>query len=441
MTTVNGDTNRFRFSAGQIGAAQTTPPWTPLTWQDVRIPRRALVSLAAPAEPPEKWARDLLVLVSVAYLADRRAVYVDPACWQREIHIDVPVSDTTLWRGRALSTLEELLGCLSGDRWHIYVHDGIALTPSTQQPLDGGWRAEQVALFSGGIDSTAAAAHLAAQPGGTLLLVSYYTGKIKPVQDAVLTALKRHHTRDVQPAWLNSALGSRERTSKRMPEDSEHRTRGLRFIGTGVYLAAAHDLDTLMVPENGQLALNPPLSPSRAGAWSTRSVHPWVLHLINRLINEVGGQVQVVNPLADKTKGQVSRLALDSGLTKDELLLTNSCSRPTTYMGDNVMHCGECFACLVRQSGLLAAGVADTTPYQHALTDEPLSATLEDNTRALSLWLAKGFSRLDLAVDLPLPNGAADQFLPVIAQGRAELASMLDAKLPPTSPLRGMVAR
>src|SRR5690606_2923543 len=82
-------------------------------------------------------------------------------------------------------------------------------------------------------------------------------------------------------------LGKLERSS---------RSRGLLYLAAAVHAAAAHGVRRVDVPENGQLAVNPPLTPSRLGALSTRSVHPWTLHQLNELIDAVGGDVVVYNP-------------------------------------------------------------------------------------------------------------------------------------------------
>ena len=66
------------------------------------------------------------------------------------------------------------------------------------------------------------------------------------------------------------------------------RSRGLLYVAAAVYAAAAHGARTVLVPENAQLAVNLPLSPSRAGACSTRSVHPRTLSLLNNLIAQAG---------------------------------------------------------------------------------------------------------------------------------------------------------
>lgn len=411
------EVNRFRFAAGMSDQARTRAPWLSAAWQRLSTQE----TIADPTEPPEPWARDLLMLANAAYVADSLAHYQDSAHWHREIQINVPLSEPGVWRGRALELLETILGYLSGDLWRITVRDGSAFHPTTQQELGERWRATEVALFSGGLDSTAGGAQIAGRPGGPALFVSYHHQATDDLQARILEQLKKQvGKRDLYRVGVESGLERGTGGS----DHSQHRTRGLRFIGTGIYLAAAHGAGELAVSENGQLALNPPLTPTKAGAWSTRSVHPTVLRLINELIGLVGGTMHAVNPLMDLTKGEVCTLALECGLTEADLLLTNSCSKPASNL-DGATHCGACFACLVRRSGLLAAGVPDTTAYRHTFRDEPINHVLDENLNALSMWLGSDFTRADLAVDLPLPVGVADRILPVIERGREELAELI----------------
>lgn len=76
---------------------------------------------------------------------------------------------------------------------------------------------------------------------------------------------------------------------------------GLRIVAIG--------LERVSLPENGQLAINPPLTPGRLGALSTRSARPNTITLLNRAISGVGGTVKVTNPLLDRTKGEVCGLS------------------------------------------------------------------------------------------------------------------------------------
>lgn len=418
------------FATGSNERARAPEGWEAVSWQDVRASSDDLNALASPASPPGVWAVDLLTMVTAVYLADRVATYRDLRSfvpWQREIHLDVPVQDPDRWQGPALSKLQSLLGYLTGDVWHITARRGVTFEPAVQGAYAGEWRAQRVALFSGGLDSTGAAAYLAAHASGPQLLVSYDHASLATTQRRVVSALRRMARAPIEHRSLSYSL-STQATSRMRGNDSSFRTRALRFIGTGVYVAAAHRLHSLIVPENGQLAVNPPLDASRIGYCSTRSVHPQTLFLVNQLISELGGDVAVENSLLEKTKGEVCRLALESGLDDEALLLTNSCSKPFSDQRAGNTHCGACFACLVRKSGLRAAGVADRTKYVHSLRDHPLDNTLADNVRALALWLRRAFTKVDLVADLPLPPGVADTVMPTLQRGRRELAMMLEAE-------------
>lgn len=419
MARRSGDgVNRFRFPVGPSDRLRTSELWQAAPWQQLRT----FEEIADPAEPPDVWARDLLMLVNAAFVADRMARYPNTAHLRREIQIDVPLAAPGLWQGRPLDLLTTILSYLSGDLWQIAVREGAVFHPVTQQQFHERWRAAEVALFSGGVDSTAGGAQIAARSGGPALLVSYHHQATDGLQAHLLERLeKRVANRELHRRKIESRLEPGAGTY----DDSQHRTRGLRFMGTGVYLAAAHGVAELAVPENGQLALNPPLTPARGGAWSTRSVHPTVLRLVNDLIDAVGGTVRVVNPLMDFTKGEVCRLALECGLTEADLLMTNSCSKPASNL-EGATHCGACFACLVRRSGFIAAGIPDDTAYRHDFDDDPINVGLEENLRAISMWLSREFTRAELAVDLPLPAGIARRILPVIERGRLEFAELVE---------------
>lgn len=206
--------------------------------------------------------------------------------------------------------------------------------------------------------------------------------------------------------------------------EKSSRTRGLLYAATAVFLAAAHDVPQVAVPENGQLALNPALTPARVAACSTRSVHPYTLHLLNELIRRVGGEVSLVNPYLELTKGEVCRRALAAELPPTVLTgATVSCGHPPRNARE--LHCGYCYPCLVRRSGLLAALGADNTPYAHDVWQLADNVDITVDRRALHRWLSRPFGVRDLITDMPLPDGTSlAPLLAVIERGRAELADM-----------------
>jgi hypothetical protein len=268
------------------------------------------------------WADDLLRVARAVYLVDKRAVRPrGRQPWTREIHLRIQLADNDRWEGRPLVLLEEMLRVLTSDVWHISTIGGA-------QPLDRQGRLDQsstvaeVALFSGGLDSVAYAAQQSLLPGGPLLLIGHDFADGYIPQQQLFAAIERHPERHRPIEYL--PVGDVP-TSTGTGTERSSRSRGFLFAATAVFAAAAHGIREAIMPENGQLAINPPLTPARLAASSTRSVHPWVLRHLNDLINALGGDVTVRNPFLMLTKGDVCRVATQSGLSARDLAATVSC--------------------------------------------------------------------------------------------------------------------
>ncbi|MGW5696132.1 7-cyano-7-deazaguanine synthase, partial [Streptomyces asiaticus] len=277
--------------------------------------------------------------------------------WTRRITVSVPVTDPERWN-RALPALAVVLGTVTGDLWEVVFRalDGKAVR---ERPLTFGSDeyAHDVALFSGGLDSLGWGARRAGLPSShPLLLVTFEERNFEAVQDQVYEAVRDLRRRPLRR--LPQSQTVRKPHGSDIELELTTRSRGLLYAATAVHAAAAEHVPVVHLPENGQLALNPPLSAARAGACSTRSVHPWTLHHLNRVIAEVaepGPAVRVENPFATLTKGEVCAVARDAGLPQKVLEATLSCGTPPARRpaGPELAHCGLCFPCLVRRSGLL----------------------------------------------------------------------------------------
>ncbi|TMU92391.1 7-cyano-7-deazaguanine synthase [Streptomyces sp. DASNCL29] len=381
--------------------------------------------------PAPDWADDLQRVARAVFAADRyarRAESFDH--WTRRITLSVPVTHPERW-DRALPTLMALLGTVTGDLWEVVFRPmrgrSVRERPLTFTAED---YARDVALFSGGLDSLGWAAQQAGAPSPrALLLVSFEERNFETLQDQVYEAVcglrQRPVRRLVQSQTVRAPRGSGiklERTT---------RSRGLLYAATAVHAAAAERIPVVHLPENGQLALNPPLSAARAGACSTRSVHPWTLHHLNRVISEVAepsSAIRVENPFATLTKGDVCAVARDAGLPQRVLEATLSCGTPPDRhpAGPPLAHCGLCYPCLVRRSGLLRAFGDDRTPYAADPWDSALDADRTRNWRALRRWLDREWSVLDLVADAPLPPDAQPaRLLEVVERSREELRALV----------------
>ncbi len=410
----------FSYAFTATGKYPATGGWIPVGEMDFRSSLRRIRRAVLPAEATPEWADDLLRIARAAYLVDKRSPRPggrDP--WTRELHLWVQITDKSRWEGVPLAILDAVLRALTSDIWHVTVDSGAP-------PIDADRRllkcetASEVTLFSGGLDSAAYAAQQACAPEGTLLLIGHdFADAHEPQKQLheVIDRLKNKQRRiEYFPVADNpSRKGTRPETSTR--------SRGFLFAATAVYAAAAHGVAHAMVPENGQLAINPPLTPARLAACSTRSVHPWVLDQLNQLITAVHGDVAVHNPFLYQTKGQVCAIAYNSGLSETVLAKTVSCGNYSVHRLTG--NCGYCYPCLIRRSGLHAALGKDPTHYERDLRT---LTTLKTAQQLLDLqrWLSQKFTSHELIADMPLPRHISlPAVLSMLAQGRAEIVHML----------------
>ncbi|MFD7502412.1 7-cyano-7-deazaguanine synthase [Streptomyces sp. NPDC059850] len=412
--------------------AEAPPPhWRPLHdavyWErPSRGPDRRQLFAPAP-----DWADDLQRVARAVFAADRYTRRVEGFDrWTRRITLSVPVAHPERWV-RAVPALMAVLGTVTGDLWEV-VFRPLHETSVRQRPLTFAAEeyAHEVALFSGGLDSLGWAAQRAALPAsGALLLVSFEERNFEALQDQVYEAVRGLRRRPVRRLAQSQTV--RKPRGSGIKLERTTRSRGLLYAATAVHAAAAERIPVVHLPENGQLALNPPLSAARAGACSTRSVHPWTLHHLNRVISEVaepGSAIRVENPFATLTKGDVCAVARDAGLPQRVLESTLSCGTPPDRhpAGPALAHCGLCFPCLVRRSGLLSAFGDDRTPYAADPWDPALPASRTGNWQALRRWLDTEWSLLDLVADAPLPPDArTDVLLEVVERGREELRALV----------------
>jgi 7-cyano-7-deazaguanine synthase in queuosine biosynthesis len=376
--------------------------------------------------PPPLWAQDLLLVARAAHIADRMAARGAGADrWSRTIELSVPVLDLRRWTALAQHRLALLLQTLTADEWRLTLRPSRRFARGAQAALDG-WRAGEVCLYSGAPDSAAYLAVRAAEEGdGPLLPVMFVDGSLKGAQLEVLSRAVRGARREVRLLTAShTPLGVHEATS---------RSRGLLFAAFGVYAAAAHGCRTLAVPANGLVAVNPPLSPGRVAAASTRAVHPRTLDLLNAVIAAIGGEVTVGNPWIQGTPGEVLAAAVAAGLTPDDLALTTGCARPPAKRGRRHQHCGRCHPCLVRRAAFRVVLGHDATGYETDLATLSPDSDAALDLRALLGWLRAPFTAADVVADLPLPAGvAAGDLVAVVGRARWELSSGL-AELAPAA--------
>jgi Queuosine biosynthesis protein QueC len=315
-----------------------------------------LARVNAPIDPV---AFDFLSL-SMAVTASDTFVDRDDAAdgWARDIQLTVALVDPARWIP-VLPMLTSALNFLSGDIWSIKLIGGGEPPPvykvRTRLPINLN-RCDCACLFSGGLDSAIGVLDLLKQGRNPILVSHAYTHDASrqiEILPKLGPGLVRFGAQANPSGWLE------------VGNDVQMRTRSFNFLAMGVLMASAlvgfgANRRPLFVPENGLIALNPPLTSRRIGALSTRTTHPYYLSLMQKILDKVGLLVDIENPYAGKTKGEMMKGCLDQVRLKQIADRTVSCGKWKRKR----TQCGRCVPCLIRRAAYHGAGMKDGTDYQ-----------------------------------------------------------------------------
>lgn len=387
----------------------------------------AVSRIATPVDPV---AFDFLSLSLAVTAADTFANRRDAADgWARDIRLVVALADPDRW-APAATLLERALRFLSGDQWTIEFTDGGEARPVPRRRmrnkvvLDG---CQSACLYSGGLDSAIGMLNLRAA-GQRTVLVSHAYPRDASRQEEILRHVQGGAPRLALHAYPLQHLG--------YPNDVQMRTRSFNFFAMGTLVAAslAHQFGQqgkvlLFIPENGLIAINPPLTSRRIGALSTRTTHPHYLSLIQSVLDVVGLQVQLHNPFAYKTKGEMIQKCCEKELLRALAGRTVSCGK----WKRSGQQCGRCVPCLIRRASFHAANWEDQTHYKYGDNLRQVLGRNEESDDLMAMVLAvRRLDREDLAAWVaktgPLPSNASEQaaILGVVARGMAEVRAFLE---------------
>jgi 7-cyano-7-deazaguanine synthase in queuosine biosynthesis len=388
-----------------------------------------------PATPnyPGEAAQGFLLLALGVWAADKflpRRTAAD--AWTRQIVLHLPVPDA--W-GELAPDLARLLNFLTGDDWTLKTRPA-KIDLSFKGVWPHPWRPGAVALFSGRLDSLVGAIDRL-EAGNRLLLVSHYDfGQLASTQQGLAAALRQHYGAD-----LVQHLGVRVQ----FPEAPELtlRSRSLLFLALGAAAAAAFGQGTpLLVPENGWVSLNPPLTGNRLGAYSTRTTHPNFLERLTSLWHRAGLVQPLANPYQEQTKGEMLLHCRNQGLLQELFARTVSCSRPVVsrWQRRPAGACGYCYPCLMRRAALNRLGWDDGGDYRLDVLAAPEHLTHRTrgrDLRALLLGLktwedspTEILARLWLGDTPASATARSAQAQAVLAQGFQEIGKFFRDKGP-----------
>lgn len=320
---------------------------------------------------PSRTAMDLLILAIGVQVADTRISRARHAqdSWTREIDLNVPVANPTLWEG-ARPLLEKMLAFLSGDRWSLKFRQApkVSLEAQVSRPKWPNSSFDSVCLFSGGMDSFLGAIELLAG-GKNPLLASHYWDLGTSSQSKCADHLTRKFG-DISHRHLRAYIGAdKNNYPLQAGEEPENSQRARSFIFFALAAVAASSLGrqvTIHVPENGLVSLNVPLDPHRLGAWTTRTTHPFYMARWNELLKGLGIQASLLNPYQTRTKGEMILASPEPALVKASVVDTLSCSSVSKarWKGLPAGHCGYCFPCIIRRAAERKGLGAEVTTYQ-----------------------------------------------------------------------------
>jgi 7-cyano-7-deazaguanine synthase in queuosine biosynthesis len=355
-----------------------------------------------------------------------------PDAWTRELTLHLPVSPG--WLPRA-PRLEHLLNFLTGDDWTLKVREA---------PLDLGlkgewprnWQPDGVMLFSGGLDSLVGAIDFL-EAGQRLVLVSHYDfGQLAGIQQNLAAALTRHYGSE-----RLCHLGMRVQ----FPEAPELslRSRSLLYLALGLSAAAGSGPATpLIIPENGWISLNPPLTLNRLGSCSTRTTHPYFLEQIASLWQAAGLAHPLVNPYQGLTKGEMVQRCRHRELLGQIYGASLSCARPVVsrWQGGAAGACGYCYPCLMRRAALHSVGWDRGEDYRYdgLATLEILAHRIRGRDLRALLLAVKTWEESPAEVEARLllgasPEALAARFLAardLLARGFKEIGDFFRAQGP-----------
>lgn len=345
---------------------------------------------------------------------------LSPDGWTRQINLTVAVIDPSFWASVA-EELQRALSFVTGDIWKLDFIDGgyLPKPPKTATKKNE----DVVCLLSGGMDSLVGAIDLASQ-GHKPLLVSQVAKGDKFDQ--------QRFAKIVAPNCLHLQIN--HNASPPCPSERSQRGRSLVFFGLGVLAATclesysnSYKVD-LIVPENGFISYNVPLTPLRLGSLSTRTTHPFYLASLQSIFDKAGLHIRIRNPYQFKTKGEMLNECQNQALLTSLIGGSTSCGR---YARSGFTQCGRCVPCLVRRAAFhswlghdLTAGykysVLSTPDKKHRDFDDVRSVAYAVHTvrkRGLDAWVGGALNSALL--------GASPDARGVVDRGLKELSEFL----------------
>ncbi|MFA6286992.1 MAG: hypothetical protein WC661_06350 [Opitutaceae bacterium] len=307
---------------------------------------------------------DLVEIAAYVYSADQAIVRTGQDTdtfggkWRQVIHLHIPVRRPDFWsRPEVTKALSDVLGFLAD---HIFeftfkkaanpaeFHDYLDFTDSNagagNAPID------QVAMFSGGLDSLAGAIEELVTLRNRVAFVTHIS---TPKNSAFIRQLWTD-LQKLSPSNKAVQIAVLANKAKAMGKEHTQRTRSFLFAALGSTVAQMLKLNSLRFYENGVVSINLPVCAQVVGGRATRTTHPRVLAGFSKLFSLIcEADFQVVNPFIFETKADVIRRIVRAGA--GHLIASSvSCGHTWTRTTEH-SQCGVCSQCIDRRLAMLSA--------------------------------------------------------------------------------------
>ena len=332
---------------------------------------------------------DLVEVAAYVYCADQQTKRGPEGLghmginWRRRMNFVIPVRCNDIWSSDEVMTALKNTLCFLSE--HIYQFVFVKATAPVKEMAphfsftDDNMTPDEIALFSGGVDSLAGAVEDVVGNGKKMALVSHHSSpKVFKLQKQLAREFRK---RDLGQQALfvpvevtNSNVKAKEYTQ---------RTRSFLFASLAAVVARIYGKTRFTFYENGVISLNLPLSKDAMGARSTRTTHPRVIRGFEEIFTAVlGEQIKIDTPLQWLIKTEVTQKLKKYGF-EDLLSISSSCTRPYRWTKE-ANHCGLCSQCIDRRFATLAAGLADSDPASNYKIDLLLGDRSQDKEIAMA---------------------------------------------------------
>lgn len=383
------------------------------------------------AERINKLYSGLFLLSAEVYAIDRAISRKKDSIngWTRELDVEFKIPCAAQFQSLS-SNINNLLSFLTGDYWSCSFEESPVIEWCHQEDVVDYDEVAQVNLFSGGMDSLIGAIDYmeANDEHHKVFLASHYDSIMKGPrtdQERIIEKFQQKYPGKFiyLPAEGITPVESKELTC---------RSRSFMFLSIAMMIAA-HKSNIVIVPENGPVSLNFPLSASRRAACSTRTTHPLFIQNVRDLLNNLGLPIIINNPYEFRTKGEMVNECKNLQYLLSIVDKSNSCGKRGghQFMPDNphASHCGRCMPCMYRKASLIHHN--DHSSYGIKMrTLFTQTKKISNDFYAMLNFLKKELSTIDIANELLVmgikkSNPNFDDYICLVERTREELKDLL----------------